>query len=124
VHFYNAAMDCGSIGRRVAAKEIMKASIASCLLAGLGSVAPALASPELAQQKTCMACHAVDRKIVGPSYRDVAAKYAGRPDAAAVLAEKIRSGGVGVWGAVPMPANPKVSAAEAKQLAVWVLSLK
>lgn len=102
----------------------MKTSIASWLLIGLGSVAPAIASPELAQQKTCMACHAIDRKIVGPAYRDVAAKYAGRADAATMLAEKIRSGGVGVWGAVPMPANPKVNAAEAKQLAVWVLSLK
>jgi len=102
----------------------MKTSIASCLLAGLGTMAPASASPELAQQKTCMACHAIDRKIVGPAYKDVAAKYAGQKDAADKLAEKIRVGGVGVWGAVPMPANPKVSAAEAKQLAVWVLGIK
>ena len=84
----------------------------------------AWASPELAQQKTCMACHATDRKLVGPSYKDVAAKYAGQKDAADKLAEKIIKGGAGVWGAVPMPANPRVSPAEAKQLAVWILSLK
>jgi cytochrome c len=102
----------------------MKAPIALCMLAGLGFAAPAFASPELAQQKTCMACHAVDKKVVGPAYRDVAARYAGRADAAAMLAEKIMKGGVGVWGAVPMPANPKVNPAEARQLAIWVLSVK
>ncbi len=66
----------------------------------------------------------LDRKIVGPSYKDVAAKYAGQKDAAAMLAEKIIKGGVGVWGPVPMPANPKVSPAEAMKLAQWVLSAK
>lgn len=106
------------------AKEIMKASHALPLLAALLAAPAAWASPALAQQKTCMACHAVDRKIVGPSYKDVAAKYAGQAGAADLLAEKIMKGGVGVWGAVPMPANPKVSPAEAKQLAQWVLSLK
>jgi len=102
----------------------MKASHALPLLAALLTAPAAWASPQLAQQKTCMACHAVDRKIVGPSYKDVAAKYAGQAGAADQLAEKIIKGGVGVWGAVPMPANPKVSPAEAKQLATWVLSLK
>jgi cytochrome c len=102
----------------------MKASMALSLLAGLGMAASALASPELAQQKTCMACHALDKKIVGPAYKDVAAKYAGQKDASAMLAEKIMKGGVGVWGAVPMPANPKVNATEARQLATWVLGLK
>ena len=102
----------------------MNAPHALPLLAALVATQSAWASPELAQQKTCMACHAVDRKIVGPSYKDVAAKYAGQPQAAAMLAEKIRSGGVGVWGPVPMPANPKVSPAEALKLAQWVLSAK
>ena len=87
------------------------------------TVAPALASPDLAQKKNCMACHAVDKKLVGPSYKDVAAKYSGQKDAVDKLAQKIMKGGSGVWGAIPMPANPQVSEAEAKQLAQWVLSL-
>jgi len=102
----------------------MKAPHALSLLAALLAAPAAWASPELAQQKTCMACHSIDRKVVGPAYKDVAAKYAGQKDAAAMLAEKIVKGGVGVWGPVPMPANPKVSAAEARQLANWILSLK
>jgi len=102
----------------------MKAPHGLLLLAALLAAPAAWASPALAQQKTCMACHAVDRKIVGPSYKDVAAKYAGQADAVDQLAEKIMKGGVGVWGAVPMPANPKVSPAEAKTLAQWVLSIK
>jgi len=102
----------------------MNATSAIALLAAL-AVAPAVfASAELAKQKTCMACHAVDKKIVGPSYKDVAAKYAGQGDAVDKLAAKIMKGGSGVWGAVPMPANPKVSPAEAKQLATWILSTR
>ena len=102
----------------------MKALHTLALLPALLSAPAVWASPQLAQQKTCMACHAVDRKLVGPSYKDVAAKYASQPGAADKLAEKIVKGGAGVWGAVPMPANPRVSAAEAKQLAVWILSMK
>jgi cytochrome c len=71
-----------------------------------------------------MACHAVDKKLVGPAYKDVATKYAGDKTAADKLAEKIQKGGSGVWGPVPMPANPQVNAAEAKQLAQWVLGQK
>ena len=85
---------------------------------------PALASPELAQKKNCLACHATDKKVVGPAYKEVAAKYAGQKDAADKLAEKIMKGSSGVWGQVPMPANPQVNAAEAKQLAAWVLTQK
>ncbi len=84
----------------------------------------AFANPELARAKLCMGCHAVDKKLVGPAFKDVAARYAGQAGAAPTLAEKIVNGGVGAWGAVPMPANPKVSADEAKQLATWVLQLK
>jgi cytochrome c len=102
----------------------MKARHALALSGALVASAGAWASPELAQQKTCMACHAVERKIVGPSYKDVAVKYAGQKDAVDKLAEKIVKGGVGVWGPVPMPANPKVSAHDARQLANWILSLK
>ncbi len=86
--------------------------------------APAFANADLAQKKSCMACHATDKKLVGPAYKEVAAKYAGQKDAAAKLAEKIQKGGVGAWGQVPMPANPQVNPAEAKQLADWVLTIK
>ena len=96
------------------------------LIAILATVnsAPAFARAELAQQKSCLACHATDKKLVGPSYKDVAAKYAGQKDAVAMLATKIQKGGVGVWGQVPMPANPQVSADEAKTLAAWVLTVQ
>jgi cytochrome c len=102
----------------------MKALIGSMLLAGVCIHTSTLANADLAQKKTCMACHAADKKIVGPSYKDVAAKYAGQKDAVDQLANKIMKGGSGVWGAVPMPANPSVNPAEAKQLAAWVLSTK
>ena len=78
----------------------------------------------LATSKNCLACHAVDKKLVGPAYKDVAAKYAGDKTAADKLATKIQKGGAGVWGVVPMPANPQVSEAEAQKLAAWVLSLR
>jgi cytochrome c len=83
---------------------------------------PVFAQAELAKQKNCMACHAIDKKLVGPSYKDVAAKYKADKDAPAKLAKKIREGGVGVWGQVPMPANPQVNDAEATSLAKWVLA--
>lgn len=95
------------------------AALASVL--GSSSV---LASQELAQKKNCLACHSLDKKIVGPAYKDVAAKYKGQADAEPKLAAKILKGGAGVWGPVPMPANPQVSADEAKQLAKWVLTVK
>lgn len=84
----------------------------------------ALADQALATAKNCMACHAVDKKLVGPSYKDVAKKYAGDAKAVDMLAGKIVKGGSGVWGAIPMPANPQVSEADAKKLAAWVLSQK
>ena len=85
---------------------------------------PAFAQADLAQKKNCMACHAIDKKLVGPAYKDVSAKYAGQKDAVDKLAQKVVKGGAGVWGAVPMPANPQVSDAEAKQLVQWILTLK
>lgn len=85
---------------------------------------PALADLALATAKNCLACHTVDKKLVGPAYKDVAAKYKGDKAAAAKLAAKVMAGGVGVWGPIPMPANPQVNAAEAKKLVDWVLSLK
>ena len=83
---------------------------------------PAFASADLAKQKNCLACHAVDKKLVGPSYKDIAAKYKADKNAPTTLAKKIREGGVGAWGQVPMPANPQVSEQEAATLAKWVLT--
>ncbi|MFN4003693.1 MAG: c-type cytochrome [Hylemonella sp.] len=85
---------------------------------------PVLADQALATSKNCMACHAVDKKLVGPSYKDIAKKYAGDKAAADKLAEKIIKGGSGVWGPVPMPANPQVNAEESKKLVAWILSQK
>lgn len=92
-------------------------------LLAVAAVSPAFANADLAAKKNCLACHATDKKLVGPAYKDVAAKYAGQKDAVAKLAEKIQKGGAGVWGQVPMPAN-QVTPDEAKQLATWVLSIK
>jgi cytochrome c len=86
--------------------------------------APAMADEALAKANNCMACHAVDKKLVGPAYKDVAAKYKGDKTAVDKLATKIIKGGSGVWGAVPMPANAQVNDAEAKKLAAWVLAAK
>ena len=99
-----------------------RALFALAALAALS--APAFADLQLAQAKNCMACHAVDKKLVGPSYKEVASRYAGQKDAVDKLALKIMKGGSGVWGPVPMPANVQVSEAEAKKLAAWVLTQK
>ncbi|MDB5914198.1 MAG: cytochrome [Ramlibacter sp.] len=97
-----------------------RALFALAALAALS--APALADQALANAKNCMSCHAVDKKLVGPSYKEVAVKYAGQKDAVDRLAVKIMKGGSGVWGPVPMPANSQVNEAEAKKLAAWVLA--
>ena len=93
------------------------------LLAAAAVAAPVLADQALAQKKNCMACHAVEKKVVGPGYKDVAKKYAGQ-DVTAKLTSKVMKGGSGTWGAVPMPANPQVSQAEADTLVKWILSMK
>jgi cytochrome c len=77
----------------------------------------------LAKASNCMACHAIDRKLVGPAYQDVAKKYKGDNSAEAKLVKKVKEGGSGVWGQIPMPANsPKVSDADIKTLVEWVLA--
>lgn len=85
---------------------------------------PAMADQALATAKNCMTCHAVDKKLVGPAYKEVAGKYAGQGGAVDKLAAKIVKGSQGVWGPVPMPANGQVNEAEAKKLAAWILTLK
>lgn len=102
----------------------MKVFVAAAVAAGLLSAAPAFASAELAKAKNCMGCHAVDKKLLGPAYKDVAAKYAGQGDAVEVLAAKIQKGGSGNWGTVLMPPNPQLNDADAKALAEWVMAQK
>ena len=83
---------------------------------------PVLADLALATAKNCMSCHNLDRKVVGPAYKDVAAKYRGDPSALGRLSAKLMQGGGGVWGVVKMPSNPQVNEAEAKKLVAWILS--
>ena len=94
------------------------------ILMFVAMAAPAFADQALATAKNCMSCHTTERKLVGPSYKEVAAKYSGQKDAVDKVAAKIIKGGSGVYGAVAMPANTQVNEAEAKKLAAWVLGLK
>ena len=84
---------------------------------------PAMADEAMAKAKNCMACHSVDKKVVGPAYKDVAKKFAGQAGAVDTLTNAILKGSQGVWGAVPMPPNTNVTPDEAKKLADWILSL-
>lgn len=101
-----------------------QALIATALAAAALTPAMAQDAKALAQSKNCMACHAMDKKLVGPSFKDVAAKYAGQKDATDKLAVKVIKGSSGAWGPVPMPANAQVSDAEAKTLTAWILTQK
>ncbi len=93
--------------------------------AAMTGPAPGASDPlKLAQAKGCLVCHAVDKKVIGPAWKDVAAKYRGDATAEAKLVDKVGKGGVGVWGQVPMPPNPAVSEADRKTLVKFVLSLK
>ena len=101
----------------------MKAIVAASLLSLASVAAHAVTPEELAKSKTCMACHTVDKKLVGPAFKDVAAKYRGQKNAEDLLVQKVLKGGSGNWGAVPMPPNA-VTDAEAHTLVKWVLALK
>ena len=105
------------------AMKIAAVVLAAGLLA-TGAVRAADAGEELMKKDGCTACHAIDKKIVGPSYKEVAAKYRGNAGAAAMLAEKVKKGGQGVWGPVPMPPNATVSDADIKTLVAYILALK
>ncbi len=98
--------------------------IYACLLAAAGviSAGAVQADEALAKSKNCLSCHAVDKKVVGPAYKDVAKKYTAKDEP--MLAEKVIKGGKGVWGPVPMPPNPSVKPDEATKLVKWILSLK
>ena len=90
----------------------------------LGASLPTLASEELAKKHACLACHAVDKKLVGPSYKDIAAKYRGDAGAEAKLADKVKKGSQGTWGQVPMPPNAAVPDGDVRALVKWILSQK
>jgi cytochrome c len=90
---------------------------------GLGASAPASANEELAKKSNCLACHQTDKKLIGPSYKDIAAKYKGDAKAAETLAGKVKAGGSGVWGNIPMPPNAAVSDADIKTLVDWILAM-
>lgn len=96
------------------------------LFAGIAlcSAPAAWADLSLAAAKNCMSCHTIDKKVVGPAFKEISLKYAGSKEAAVPLSQKIIKGGGGVWGPVPMPANAQVNEAEARKLAQWILSLK
>ena len=101
----------------------MKLAIASTLVAvGILSSAPAFASKELATKNACFACHAVDKKLVGPSFQDIAKKYTGDAAAEAKLAAKVKKGGSGVWGAIPMPPNVAAKDEDIKTMVKWILA--
>jgi cytochrome c len=99
------------------------AIVPGALVLALGA-SPAFAQEALAQQNGCLACHAIDKKIVGPAYKQVAEKYRGDKGAEAKLVDKVKKGGVGVWGQVPMPPNTQTSDADAHALVKWILSLQ
>ena len=98
---------------------------ASAFVAGGAHAALDNATAEAMMKKDgCAACHAIDKKLIGPPYVDVAAKYKGDKDALAKLSEKVKKGGTGVWGSIPMPPNVTVSDADIKELVTWILTLK
>jgi cytochrome c len=94
------------------------------IILALAAALPAYAQEELAKKHNCFACHAVDKKLVGPAYKDVAAKYRDDPKAEAKLFEKVKKGGQGVWGQVPMPPNTQVPDSDIHALVKWILSQK
>ena len=103
----------------------MKRVIAACALSAAFVLAgAALANEKLAQSSGCMTCHGVDKKIIGPTYKDIAAKYRGDKSAEASLIKKVKAGGKGVWGDIPMPPNAHLKDEDIKTLVAWVLAQK
>jgi cytochrome c len=94
---------------------------AALLAAGAAAAGGAQANEDLAKKHQCLACHQIDKKSVGPAYKDIAKKYKGQADAVAKLSDKVKKGGSGVWGPVPMAPNPAVPDADIKTLVEWVL---
>jgi cytochrome c len=104
-----------------------ESTLLAALLFAAGTAHAALdnTSAEAMMKKDgCAACHSIDKKVIGPAYVDVAAKYKGDKDALAKLTDKVKKGGVGVWGQIPMPPNTQVPDADIKELVTWILTLK
>lgn len=102
-------------------------AVAGLALLGSGAAHAALDNAQadaMMKKYACSACHSVDKKIVGPAYADVAAKYKGDKNAVELLSKKVKEGGTGVWGQIPMPPNPAVPAADIKELVTWIMTLK
>jgi cytochrome c len=99
----------------------MKTLVLAAAAVAVAAAAPARANEELAKKHNCLACHALDKKSVGPAYKDIAKKYKGQAGIEAKLAEKVKKGGQGVWGPVPMPPNAAVPDADIKTLVDWLL---
>lgn len=111
--------------------ELKKAAVVCAMAAAVCGASAASAEGadsgrmlDLAKARNCLACHGVERKVLGPSFKEVAQKYADNSLVADKMASKILRGGYGAWGMVPMPANPQVSEAESTQLAEWILRMK
>jgi len=102
-------------------KKLMMTAVPAALLMLSGA---AVADQQLAQKSACMSCHGIDKKIVGPAFKEVAKKYEGDKNAHAMLVEKVKTGGKGVWGPIPMPPSPQVKPEDADKIITWVLSLK
>ena len=96
----------------------------ACVAGGAHAALDNTTAEAMMKKDGCAACHAIDKKLVGPPYVDVAAKYKGDKDALAKLSEKVKKGGTGVWGSIPMPPNVTVSDADIKELVTWILTLK
>ena len=103
--------------------KVVRASVAAAALC-VAAVASAQSGEDLIKKNGCTACHAVDKKVIGPAYNDVATKYKGDAKAPAYLQNKIKQGGSGVWGPVPMPPNTQVSDNDIKAIVTWILALK
>jgi cytochrome c len=101
----------------------MKLLTLGLALAAAAIAAPANASEALAKKHNCLACHQTDKKVIGPSYKDVAKKYKGQKDAQAQLEQKVKKGGVGVWGQIPMPPNAAVPDKDIHELVEWILKM-
>ena len=98
----------------------MKTVIFAAAAAAVVLAAPARADEALAKKYNCLACHQVDKKVVGPAYKDIAKKYKGKSGAPALLAEKVKKGGSGTWGPIPMPPNAALPDADLKKLVDWI----
>lgn len=108
-----------AISRGPLKETVMKIASTLLVISAMAST-PAFANLQLAQKSACLSCHAVDKKVLGPAFQDVAKKYAGQKDAVTAITASIKNGGSGKWGPIPMPASEGLSEADAKTLATWI----